>query len=957
MSKKRLWGMVFLILALPCVSLSQVGYSFGRNKIRYTDFDWKILKTAHFDFYHYPEMEDLAKVGAAIAEESYRELQNKFNFSLSTRVPMIFYATNLHFKQTNTIDGFIPDGVGGFFEFMKGRVVIPANGDLNRFKRVIRHEMVHVFTFNKLARVMRDYRKPPDRLPPLWFTEGLAEYWSGEADHQHEMMIRDAIASNSLVPLEDIDRIYGTYLMYKQGESVCRFIAEKWGDEYLLRLIEDFWKETYFEKLIERTLNVSYREFGTAWEAWLKAQYYPTLQNNLPASRVSAPVFWRGYYMKPVAFNDKKGQRWVVANGSSGSTGSLFKTKVNQNYVVEKKPKVILRGERNERFEAFHFFESRMSVNANQELAFVTKSGEQDVIHVLDLTRNVVTKTIKIPELVAIYSPSWHPNGKQVVFTGIEKSGFSDIYTYHLETQETHKLTHDLHDDRDPDWSPDGQQIVFSSDRTGSGNGAYNLFLIDPAHRTVKHLTEGPQLDLSPRFSPDGKSVVFIRTKKEDRKWTAQNAWTVSLGTSPILRQLTNTTSVLFDPYWTADGHLLATAMDGFRFQVRSFGKVDSLQQIHPEPTPEPASKLLPAPSWTEAATDSSSTSTNPYRRKYTLDAAQTVINQTALYGTNAGGYMVFSDMMGNDYFLATLYNTSRNQRDFLRSMSFSLSRYQFQKRTSTAYGLYRNGGLRYDLTDPDAAAVYPAVWEHELGGYGALSYPISFFDRFEVSTGLNWSDKQILTKDLRRKALLLSNTISYVHDSALYGMNGPMDGFRANLTAGYTTDVWRSNVSYYTLIADVRKYFRILPTVTFAVRAMGRMNEGREARLFYMGGSWDLRGYPLFDIRGSKTWFGSAELRFPLVENPLLIAPVLAPFGVVNLRSALFFDAGHAWNKEYNYQEPQLMTGKTHFSSGIGFRLNLFGGLLLRYDLGWRINEDFSEKKWFRQFLFGWDF
>lgn len=949
--------MWLLLMFLPDVSPAQVGYTFGRNKIRYTDFNWQILKTEHFDFYYYPEMEELAQVGAAIAEECYLELQNKFNFSLSTRVPMIFYATNLHFRQTNTIDGFIPDGVGGFFEFMKGRVVIPANGDLNRFRRVIRHELVHVFTFNKLARVMRDYRKPPDRLPPLWFTEGLAEFWSGEADHQHEMMIRDAIASNALVPLEDIDRIYGTYLMYKQGESVCRFIAEKWGDEYLLRLIEDFWKETYFDKLIERTLKIPYRKFGEDWEAWLKAQYYPELQSNLPASRVSVPVYWRGYFMKPVAYTDAKGQRWVLANGSSGSTGSLFKTKVNERYVVEKKPSVILKGERNERFEAFHFFESRMSVNKKGQLAFVTKSGEQDVVHVMDVNRNAVINTIRIPELVAIYSPAWHPDGKQLVMTGIEKSGFSDIYTYHLETGETHKLTHDSHDDRDPDWAPDGAHIVFSSDRSGYGKGSYNLFLIEPTSGQIQYLTQGPQLDLSPRFSPDGQSVVFIRTEKEQQKWQAQNAWVVSVKEQWRQTRLTHTTSVLFDPYWTSDGQLLATAMDGFRFQVRAFGKIDSLLQVQEGPLLRPVTKALPSPVWAKLESGQVEVSNSPYRRRYSLDAAQTVINQTALYGTNGGGYMVFSDMLGNDYFLVTVYNTSRNQRDFLRSMSFSVSRYQFQKRTSTAYGIYRNGGLRYDLTDPDAAAVYPAVWENELGGYGALSYPISFFDRFEIVTGLNWSDKQVLTKDLRRKALLLSNAVSFVHDSALYGMNGPIDGFRANLSAGYTTDVWRSNVSYYTLIADVRKYFRLTPSITFAIRGMGRMNEGREARLFYMGGSWDLRGYPLFDIRGSKTWFGSAELRFPLLENPQVVAPVLAPFGIANLRSALFFDAGHAWNKGYRFQESQLLTGKTHFSTGFGFRLNLFGGLLLRYDLGWRLNEALREKQWFRQFLFGWDF
>ena len=145
-------GITVLIAALviPDVASAQLGYHFGRNKIQYSDFDWQVMRTKHFDIYYYPEMTELAEMGAFFAEEAYEELESRFEFSLNHRVPMIFYSSNLHFKQTNVTPGFIPDGVGGFFEFMKGRVVVPANGDIHRFRRVIRHEIVHVFTHSKV---------------------------------------------------------------------------------------------------------------------------------------------------------------------------------------------------------------------------------------------------------------------------------------------------------------------------------------------------------------------------------------------------------------------------------------------------------------------------------------------------------------------------------------------------------------------------------------------------------------------------------------------------------------------------------------------------------------------------------------------------------------------------------------------------------------------------------------
>ena len=106
---------------------------------------------------------------------------------------MIFYASPLHFKETNTTPGLIPDGVGGFFEFIKGRVVIPFEGSLAQFKHVIRHEMTHVFMTSKINTILRLHRRTQDQSPPLWFTEGLAEYWSTKWDAQADMVLKDAV--------------------------------------------------------------------------------------------------------------------------------------------------------------------------------------------------------------------------------------------------------------------------------------------------------------------------------------------------------------------------------------------------------------------------------------------------------------------------------------------------------------------------------------------------------------------------------------------------------------------------------------------------------------------------------------------------------------------------------------------------------------------------------------------
>ena len=105
---------------------------FGRNKVHYNQFKWHVLKTEHFDIYYYPGIDSLAEIGAFYAEESYRYLQNKFNHNVLKRIPLVFYSSHFHFTETNTLPYLISPGIGGFFEFIKGRVVVPT-----RFRRVV----------------------------------------------------------------------------------------------------------------------------------------------------------------------------------------------------------------------------------------------------------------------------------------------------------------------------------------------------------------------------------------------------------------------------------------------------------------------------------------------------------------------------------------------------------------------------------------------------------------------------------------------------------------------------------------------------------------------------------------------------------------------------------------------------------------------------------------------------
>ena len=139
---------VFLVLIVSCASAHGQLYRFGKNKVQFDRFEWQKMETEHFDLYFYPEEAELASFTAPMAEAGFRHAESKFGYTVQRRIPLIIYSSHVYFEQTNIIPGYLPEGVAGFTEFLKGRVALPLSGSLPEFERVLYHELIHVFMFD-----------------------------------------------------------------------------------------------------------------------------------------------------------------------------------------------------------------------------------------------------------------------------------------------------------------------------------------------------------------------------------------------------------------------------------------------------------------------------------------------------------------------------------------------------------------------------------------------------------------------------------------------------------------------------------------------------------------------------------------------------------------------------------------------------------------------------------------
>jgi len=106
------------------------------------------------------------------------------------------------------------------------------------------------------------------------------------------------------------------------------------------------------------------------------------------------------------------------------------------------------------------------------------------------------------------------------------------------------------------------------------------------------------------------------------------------------------------------------------------------------------------------------------------------------------------------------------------------------------------------------------------------------------------------------------------------------------------------------TLDLDARYYLRLGGSGLLALRARGYRSWGDAPNFNYFGGNADLRGYEYLQFVGNNTFYGNAELRFPLVEA------MLTPIGVMGgIRGVFFAGTSGAW---FNGQGFQFASSKS---------------------------------------------
>ena len=907
-------------LSHPAPAAAQFGV-FGQNKVQYRHFDWRVLHGPHVDLYFYPEEEELARVALAYAEDSYRVLEARFRYTVTSRIPLIVYASHQDFEQTNVLPFVPPEGLLGVTEFVKDRVAVPFTGSYEEFRHSLRHELVHVFEISKTVLTYTLYPRQRHLALPLWWQEGLAEYWSAGEDSRDYMVLRDLTVGGRLPTLAQLEYASGG-IVYPLGGTLVRFLAQRYGDWRIVQVYDDLWKYTDFADLLRGVFGRTEDELTAEWQYDMKRRWYPTVTAQRPLeldARRIAPLA-----IKPVAWTppDDTLPRVLFLSPRTGYTN------IYEAPIAGGKPSTVVKGERSAEFESFHAFDSRLDVSPRGVVAFTSKYLDRDALFLWDLVRERIVGRYQFPELVSILSPSWSPDGHEIVFSGLAFSGYSDLYLLHLDTGALERLTSDRYQDLDPSFSPEGRRIVFASDRTAFGaTGARNLFVMDLATRSVRYLTYGDWRDEGPRWSPATGRISFT----SDRRGTFD---VYSVDSAGAGRRETAVPGGAFDPEWVPSaGRYVVAGFEDLTFNIYS---------VRPQADTAAADTVALAanpapPAWRWAELDDSAYARGEagrYQQRYSLDFAAGAALLSPGYASAQGATFLLSDMLSDHVLFLSLvsFQEGNGLGDLLSNLNGNLFYLNETHRLNWGAGLFRLRGFFY-------AGDFDQIYEESAyGGFVQLRYPLSRFSRVETQWQLAQSDRTDFTFSnqpgeigfAHRKGIVTSNYLTFVHDNSLWLPTGPIDGDRASFTAGVVTDLQNARFDSYVLTADVRRYFRTGLRTAVAARVFGFYSAGERPERVTIGGSYALRGYPRYAyVAGDRAAMGNLEWRFPLT-NYLSLGFPFGEFRLPGVEGALFGDLGRAWS--------ELSTGRGWLGAyGLGLRMSLFEAVVLRLDLGWR--------------------
>jgi Tol biopolymer transport system component len=883
------------LLAVATATPASAQY-FGRAKVNYQHFDFRILHTKHFDIYFYPAESLAANDGGRMAERWYERHSNTLAHAFE-RKPIIFYADQPDFQQTNLANGDLTEATGGFTEGSRDRVVLPFTGVYFDNDHVIGHELVHVFQYDIAQTTLAGGLARVEQLP-LWLIEGMAEYLSlGRVSPLTAMWMRDALQRNRVPTIKQLTND-PNFFPYRYGQAFWAFVGGTWGD----KAVGDVYTAALrygWEPALIRVLGVTSDSLSRLWINSIREEYSPIVQGRTPSSQVGHPLLTQGkktgtFNLSPVLSPDGKYVAFFSERGLFSV--DLYLADAHTGKVIRQ----LASPAANSHFDAISFIYSSGSFSPDgKQFAFVSYASGDNELAIFDVASGHFKKQLHLKRVPAMTTLDWSPDGKHIAIAG-QHGGIGDLFVVDLTNGSVEQMTDDRYAEMQPSWSPDGKTIAFATDRGPKTNldslthGPMQIALMDVATKDIRllHLFDNGK-HINPQFTPDGKELYFVSDQDG-----VPDIYRVNLETNAISRVTRISTGVSgiteLSPAISVgrtDGRVLATVFENQGYTVYSLDSTqalgaplaaaDSLGVVPEAGNLPPINSVknslvlayLKEPS--VGLPTGEDFHVGPYHTSLFVEAIGTpsVGVATGQFGTVVGGStaVYFGDMLGNQQ-IGVGIAASGTLQDIGGQVSYVNQSHRWNWGMGYTHAPYLTGFTaagQGDYTLPDGTVVPNAIVYQQIiqrvkidQAQLGTQYPFTPTYRFELSGGFThysysnqvesivYDQSGNFVGDIKTNPpappgiSLFQASTAFVHDNSYFGFTSPIAGTRWRLEAAPAF----GSLNFWTFTADYRRYFFPRP-FTLAYRGLffgryGKDAESNQLSLLYVGSPALVRGY-----------------------------------------------------------------------------------------------------------------
>lgn len=906
----------------PAVAEAQTGYVpyFGKNQIRYDNFNWHTYQTEHFEIYYYPEIEPHLERIAGYAESAYQHVSSELKHDLSMKLPLILFSTSSEFWQQNVIPGAAQEGVGAFAEPGRYRIVMPIDEPPDLLYRLIVHELTHQFQFDIIPTGLIR------RNMPLWTMEGMSDYMTGYWRPLDIMTVRDAAVSD-IVPKMSEMQDYGGFsnprLIYNLGHAAFEFMESKWGKEGVRAYVFALRRSVIggSDDAYQEAFQISPEEWDQQFDRYLKERFKPFRDKERPAD-----------YGRDLAPDPRKGRFSNVLSIEPSPSGDLIAGMTGNGrdreydiVLISAKDGTVIRNltsgfDQSMGFEYLATPGGRwnsvpwMSWSpSGDRLAYFVRTEKDRSLIVQNVVSRKIEVRVALNTIDAPESPDFSPDGRKIAFSGMRDSQ-ADIFTIDLDTKEIVNLTKDQFANYAPTWAPDGRSLAYLVRVSGNEK----IFRMDASGENKTQLTFGTHDESGPQFL-DANTLVFASTAVNPaepidpdvaKNGQIYNLWTLDLKTNE-LKQFTDALSGNLSPVVLRDGAnnklAFVTYFKG-EYGLHVLERKDEITKVASADfgSPGPIVDFQAPLSHTLVADNKKKK--GKFEKLFLEGRPPVSLGVTSGGDVFGGTQVVFTDVLGDQQFSMFVSSVSQyrtmqftwvnmERRLQLAVQGFNTTQFYYGQLEGVFYDPAFNGLIDRDLATATRTmqggtmfAIYPFNRYRRLEVFGGFSRYQERYNDPGVEFYADQFQQQQFGRSLFNNGSMVPFGAAFVQETTIFREYGPLSGSTMRLAYEFAPKIGNS-LTRQTLDGDARKYFRLGANGLLALRARGFKSWGTNPDYTYFGGNGELRGYQYLEFIGQNAFFTNAELRFPLIDA------MATPIGVLGgVRATLFAGLGGAY-------------------------------------------------------------